>query len=323
MSELIPKISVIIPCYNAERYIQETIESILIQKYPQIEIIVVDDGSKDGSIEKLTPYLDHITLIQQENAGACVARNRGLEVATGELIKFLDADDYLLPGVLKRQAEKIQELADNEIVFGDLIQKFPDREVLRRYRDIPQHEMIEALILTGVLTSLPLHRKELLKNVGGFDPRFKNGQEWNLHIRLAASGVKFIYQPGVVYHQRFHDGADRISNQKCVTDVEYQIQKRLMTLDSIAQFTPLTDSIKQTMAFNLWRFGRKCLLEDDSVGAQQFFQASRAITPNIGAYFSKGHNLLNKMIGAERSEKLIYYRKRFTKFRRRLLGKEA
>ena len=91
MSEVMPKISVIIPCYNAERYIQEAIESVLTQAYPEIEIIVVDDGSKDSSIEKLTPYLDRIILIKQENAGACVARNRGLEVATGELIKFLDA----------------------------------------------------------------------------------------------------------------------------------------------------------------------------------------------------------------------------------------
>lgn len=322
MSELMPKISVIIPCYNAECYIQQAIESVLTQTYPEIEIIVVDDGSKDGSIEKLTPYLDHITLIQQENAGACVARNRGLDASSGEFIKFLDADDYLLPGVLKHQAEKLQELAEDEIVFGDLVQKFPNRERVRKYEAFQYNKMIESLIVTGVVTTLPLHRKKLLKKIEGFDPRFKNGQEWNLHIRLAASGVKFIYQPGIIYHQRFHDGIDRISNQKSVTDVEYQIKKRLMTLESIAQLTPMTDSIKEAMAFNLWRFGHNMLLSNNFTEAKAFFQASTTLTFNIESYFPPSYNLTSKIIGREKTEILIYYRKKFTKFRKNIFKKK-
>lgn len=322
MTNAIPKISVIIPCFNAEGYIQECIESVLNQDYPSIEIIIVDDDSTDQSIQKIEPYLNRVTLLQQSNQGACVARNHGLSVATGNLIKFLDADDYLVPGILKIQVAAITQLQEDEIIFGDLIQKFPHRENIRRYFSFPADKMTETLILNGVLTSLPLHRKPLLDKVGGFDTRFKNGQEWNLHVRLAASGVKFIYKPGSVYYQRFHDGADRISNQKTVTDWDYQIQKRFMTLESIEKLRPITESIKQAMAFNLWKLGRRAWMEDCWPEALKCFQASQQINSNIQPYFSKGFCLMSKLIGSMATEKLVYYRKQFTKWRKQLLSRK-
>lgn len=321
MQQTLKKISIIIPCYNAERFIVECIESVFQQNYHNIEIIVVDDGSTDKSVEKLTPYLDRITLIKQENQGACVARNRGLDIATGDFIKFLDADDYLAEGILLSQANKLESLDDFSIVFGNLIQKHPDRTKLRTYHTFDNNKMVETLILTGVVTTLPLHRIELLKKVGGFDPRFKNGQEWNMHIRLAASGIKFIYESELVYYQRFHDGEDRISNQKAVTDWDYQIQKRLMTLESISKITPLTESIKQAMAFNVWNLGRRAMVQDDTTAAEKCFATSKEIEPNIAQYLSLPHRILSLLIGKVATEHLTYARKRFTKWRKRLLQK--
>lgn len=321
MQQAAKKISVIIPCYNAENFILRCIESVLQQDYKNIEIIVVDDGSTDHSVQKLTPYLDKIILVTQKNQGACVARNSGLAVATGDFIKFLDADDYLAEGILSSQADKLESLDDSSIVFGNLIQQHTDWNKLRSYHAFDNEKMTETLILTGVITTSPLHRKSLLEKVNGFDPRFKNGQEWNMHIRLAASGVKFIYDPELVYYQCFHDGVDRISNQKAVTDWDYQIKKRLMTLESISQLTPLTESIQQAMAFNVWNIGRRALAEDNKIAANKCFTASKQIHSNISQYLSLSHRTLSLLIGNVATEHLIYYRKKFTKWRKSLLKK--
>src|SRR4028119_1061372 len=99
-----PRVSVIIPVYNCDRYIQEAIESVLNQTYSDYEIIVVDDGSTDNTRSVLEPYFHRIHYIYQENQGASAARNRGLQEARGKFVAFLDADDFfLLPSKLAEQ----------------------------------------------------------------------------------------------------------------------------------------------------------------------------------------------------------------------------
>lgn len=311
------KVSIIIPCYNSEEYIQECIESVLKQDYKNIEIIVIDDGSTDNSVEKLKPYLNIIILITQENQGACVARNKGLEVATGEFIKFLDSDDYLAPGIIKSQINKMKDLDSNEIIFGDLTQKYGNNYIEKKYTCINKTFAIEHLINNGVITSLPLHRKKLLDHIGGFDIRFKNCQEWNLHIRLVASGVNFIYSSENVYFQRFHDSPDRISNKKN-NDYLFDINKHLMTLESIEELCELSNSIKQAMAFRLWNTGRKNLLSKNNYAAKKLYEASIDIHPDISIYFSKTYRFLSIFISPLHIEKAIYLRKNFTKLRKNI-----
>ena len=96
-------ISIIVPVYNASLYLRECLDSILTQSYTDYELILVDDGSTDGSEAILSAYRDAypcIKLIRQENKGVSAARNRGLDCAVGEWVAFIDADDYLLPGAL-------------------------------------------------------------------------------------------------------------------------------------------------------------------------------------------------------------------------------
>jgi glycosyltransferase involved in cell wall biosynthesis len=105
MREGSPTVSVIVPVYNAERYLGEALESVLAQTYSDYEVIVVNDGSTDGSEQVALGFGDRIRYIRQENAGPGAARNRGIELARGELIAFLDADDLWLPGKLAAQVE--------------------------------------------------------------------------------------------------------------------------------------------------------------------------------------------------------------------------
>ncbi|WRH67485.1 MAG: glycosyltransferase family A protein [Planktothrix sp. GU0601_MAG3] len=103
-----PQISVIIPAYNCDRYVDQAVESILNQTYPADEIIIIDDGSQDNTRQVLQPYSDHIHYVYQENQGVSVARNHGLNLARGEFIVFLDADDIFLPDKLAAQLAVFQ-----------------------------------------------------------------------------------------------------------------------------------------------------------------------------------------------------------------------
>tara|TARA_R110002049_G_scaffold4601_1_gene31696 strand:- start:89286 stop:90332 length:1047 start_codon:yes stop_codon:yes gene_type:complete len=105
-------VSVIIPCYNAASTIGETIESVLAQSHTAVEIIVVDDGSTDNSLQVLAGYRDRIRLVSGPNRGGCAARNTGFDLSAGEYIQFLDADDLIHPEKLRIQIEQINERRD-------------------------------------------------------------------------------------------------------------------------------------------------------------------------------------------------------------------
>src|SRR5262245_30502130 len=92
-----PLVSVVMPCYNARRWVAKAIDSCLAQTYPNIEVVVVDDGSTDGSVEILEQFGSRILLEKGPNRGACHARNRGIELSRGAYLQFLDADDVSLP----------------------------------------------------------------------------------------------------------------------------------------------------------------------------------------------------------------------------------
>ena len=127
-----PKISVIIPAYNAGRYIENCIDSLLSQTYGNLEVITVNDGSSDDTAEKLSRYVPRITLIDQPNRGVAAARNRALEIASGDYILFLDADDYLAPAPLKCSQACRGEGAD--IIKFRLCREFNDGTLVLKTR---------------------------------------------------------------------------------------------------------------------------------------------------------------------------------------------
>jgi len=213
-----PTISVVMPVYNAENYVRQAVESVLNQTYQNIELILINDGSTDNSLSVIQAYVadERVKILTQKNSGACVARNRGLNEAEGEFVKFLDADDVLYPNIIEEQLKEIQPLAENEIVFGDFDFIDSEGEITYEYvfnkNDLLQKDP-DSFFLNNweILISSPLHRKQLLKNVGGFDESLKSGQEQDLHFRLALSGVKFIYKSIRAFQYRSHLSETRIS----------------------------------------------------------------------------------------------------------------
>lgn len=216
-----PIVSIIMPCYNASSYLREAIESLQSQSYSDWELLIVDDGSTDRSqsiAQEYTAKDARVHLVVQPNSGACRARNNGIEQAKGKYIKFLDADDILEPKCLEMQVGQIEALSARQIPFGDYYNVDKDGHVLNQYVFNREDELKEDEVYFffsdwHILITAPLHRTELLREIGGFNESLKRGQESDLHMRLALADVQFVYQPCMTFRYRDHNAASRISEK--------------------------------------------------------------------------------------------------------------
>jgi len=202
-----PLVSTIIPCYNSSRYVAEAIQSALDQTYEHKEVVVIDDGSTDGSLDVIRSFGDRIRWESGPNRGACAARNRGLELARGKLIQFLDADDLLHPEKLKRMVP-LAEQADG-MVFSDglLMGDQNRRHQLLRSRTVDSDDPVLIMAHRGPLTPAPLHRRENLEHVGGFSTGLRCSQDRDLHMRMACEGISFSHFPDALYFVRRTPGS--------------------------------------------------------------------------------------------------------------------
>ncbi len=197
LQNAIPIVSVIIPVYNGAKYIQTAIESILNQTYTNYEIIVVDDGSNDETREKLKPYWNKIRYLYQENQGSAAARNLGIELAKGELIAFLDADDYwLLSEKLEKQVACFQENRSLGCINTGW-QIVDDRgkhiQTVQPWHKAPKLDLETWLKKKCVLTSAMVFRREWLEKVGGFDQELRQSHDVDLVLRLSLAGCETVW----------------------------------------------------------------------------------------------------------------------------------
>lgn len=212
-----PLVSVVIPAYNASGFIAETLESVVGQTYRPLEIIVVDDGSKDGTPEVVERFADQgVRLIRQENAGPSAARNRGIETSTGTYIAFLDADDLWLPEKIARQVEVMEQHPDMGLLFGDMVNFGPTgREPVSHFEKngLGAGYFGDSLWMTDAFlkifennvipTPAVLVRADLLARTGGFDERFRFSEDYLLWLRCARV-TKIGYQQGAMTLRRLH-----------------------------------------------------------------------------------------------------------------------
>lgn len=202
-----PLVSVVIPNYNYARYLSEAIDSVLAQTYPKIEVIVVDDGSTDESIPKLRQYGSRIQYIQQKNQGVAAARNRGIHQSVGELIAFLDADDYWLPLKIERQVEQFIKAPGLGMVHCGVIEfgEVTGVEVIRL--DGQQGDVADELLLLQRSVILGggsglIVQRSILEEIQGFDTRLSTSADWDLFYRIARKyRVGFVAEPLVKYRR--------------------------------------------------------------------------------------------------------------------------
>ncbi|BAU64180.1 glycosyl transferase family protein [Stanieria sp. NIES-3757] len=195
-----PKVSVIIPSFNCAKYISQAIESVINQTYKNYEIIVIDDGSTDNTQAIIKPYLNKIRYFYQTNQGAAEARNKGLDLARGELIAFLDADDLFLPHKLQEQVAIFEQQPKIGIVNSGfrVIKENGDAVMdVERWHEIPDLTPEVWLLHKPVLPSAMMFRREWFDRFGGFKQRFFPCEDMELTLRMVIQGCQSTWLPSI------------------------------------------------------------------------------------------------------------------------------
>jgi GT2 family glycosyltransferase len=222
-------VSLIIPTYNRAALLDETLDSVLSQTYPNWECIVVDDGSTDETEAVVSSFGDAFQLIRQANAGPAVARNRGVAQAKGEAILFLDSDDLLRPYALDVLVNELRRHPEAGVSYGgfQMMRNDGSPATLAQAPLLPAvsgrdgsggaHFVAYGLTATGqilpdllqhdaMLMGATLIRREVVERIGGFDPERGYMEHWEYFLRIARERIPFVPTRTPVVRIRIHEG---------------------------------------------------------------------------------------------------------------------
>jgi glycosyltransferase involved in cell wall biosynthesis len=196
-----PLVSVVVPAFNAEPFLDAALDALVAQDHPELEVIVVDDGSTDGTAD-VVRRRDDVALVQQPNAGPSAARNTGNEHSRGEFVTFCDADDLFRPFKVSAQVGYLQQHPDVGCVLVQHETFFAD--------GVPRPDWLTDE--TGVQPQSAMVRRSVIEEVGGFDPdyRLTEGLEWLSRMRDAGVRIEVLEQ--VCVDRRIH--GDNLSYQR-------------------------------------------------------------------------------------------------------------
>ena len=199
------RVSIIIPCYNTERWVGEAIQSAMAQRREIAEIIVVDDGSSDKSLDVIKSF-PHVVVVTQKNGGPSVARNTGLSRATGDYVVLLDADDRLQPDAVANHLTAFGNAPDASLVYGsiDLIDENGSK-IGENLQPPARFDWRDVLYGKTPSSSQAMYRHDILRKIGGFDPSLRIGEDFPLYLRLGKSG-DIVCHGDLVAEYRKHAG---------------------------------------------------------------------------------------------------------------------
>jgi len=206
-------VSVVIPCYNAARFLRETLDSALKQTLPPLEVIVVDDGSTDDSAAIAESYGPPVRVIRQPNQGESVARNTGVAASRGDYIVFLDADDLLAPGLLEVQTRHLQKMAWGVGCTG--VGRFHDDPRRLFGVAMPRSERFFPEIIRGNLGPLScwMTPRRLILEAGGFEPSMRYCEDWDLWWRVGLTGATLVPIEYVGFYYRRHSASQMFTTR--------------------------------------------------------------------------------------------------------------
>jgi len=319
-----PLVSIIVPCYNAEAYVAETVDSALAQTHPRVEVLVLDDGSSDRSVEVLRRFGERIRLETGPNRGVNPTRRRGAELARGEFLQFLDADDLLLPRKLEACLAAFRD--DVDVVFCGLESFGPGvrstatphglgyrllHAALRgsaqpdRYPWDPDRPL-EFFVRTGIQTSQPLHRASFYRKTGGFRDDLAQCDDYEFHFRLALLGARFERIEPVLVRYRQHDSPDRIRHSE--RSASYVMRALTLMTQQAEGAGKLDPGVRAALAHRFALYARVFMRRGDPQHAARLYARARSLSrlPRSGGL---AFDLLAAAVGIERAE-LAYHRLR-------------
>jgi glycosyltransferase involved in cell wall biosynthesis len=207
-----PLVSIIIPCYNQGRFLQDAISSALAQSHRDLEVIVINDGSTDETEQVARRFTEdpRLHLINQANEGLPAARNRGIRESNGEFLNFLDSDDWLEPDMVRNLADTLNENPDAGFAYCDVRVIPPEGSADNTYsvgtaRQILNGDIFDSLVLGGFFPpQTVLIRRSVLDQIGHFNTALGGHADYELWLRATAHGFRALYVDQKLTHYRLH-----------------------------------------------------------------------------------------------------------------------
>ena len=301
MTETPPKsVLILIPAFNEARVIATVVKEI--KKAGWRQILVIDDGSKDGSAELADQFGNRVRVIRQHNAGPAGARNRGIEAARGEYIAFLDADDIWLPGKVSMQAQYLQDHLDTAVVFGGFFRWHPQADgsflappaplnLDSPLKLVPEHSgwIYKDILLDSVICIITaMVRRSVFDTVGRFDESLRTGEDYDFWLRVSHQFQAVEFDRTLAYY-RMHATSTTKTPRK--ENNEYQV-----LLKTLAAYGPAgPDQVAAPESALRLRFYQLCfshgyfhVRSGDPKVAQEAFRAAAhysPLRPKIWAYW--------------------------------------
>jgi glycosyltransferase involved in cell wall biosynthesis len=289
-----PAVSVVIPCYNAARWLPATLASVTAQKGVDFEVIVVDDGSTDGSAEVARRVCPDASIIRTENQGASAARNLGTAHVRGEFVQYLDADDLLAPDKLQVQLATL-ERTGADVAYGDW-QKLAERqsgdfvegEIIRR--QLHEDPAIALFTYFWCPPAAYLFRRGIVDKVGSWNLRLPVIQDARFALDCALHQAKFVYCPGLMafYREHYRNSLSKRDNAAFVRDcLTNALEVRQYWERQGSLSVQQRDAVRDALHFVvMWACG------NDPVTYQRACEAIQEFT----AGFTPGANWISRMV---------------------------
>lgn len=307
----IPSVSIIIPSYNGEVYLESIIETIRPFYYEGYEIILVDDGSSenDNTLKEFSFTFPKAICVKQENGGVAKARNTGVNLATKDFLQFLDIDDSISSKKIKIQYDAAIN-NDVDIVYSDWCMMIVDEDGNKK-----QEPMVISGSFDDYIQALierwwnPPHsyliRKQAYIDIGGGDEQLVNAQDFDVFIRLAIMGNKFFYQPGLFsfyYRYLYNESLARGPKKRYWKDTERVVDKSISLLERDNNFQ---EKYKQAAAQRLFLIARNTYKID-----KQWCDSIFNKLKNMDPYFFPKHEswkfkFLFRIFGYQKTENII------------------
>lgn len=268
-----PSVTVIMPAYNAAATIEDAINSVLQQSFSNFELLIIDDGSSDNTIQIVAGITDsRIRVLSFDNKGPAASRNRGIRRAAGQLIAFLDSDDLWTPDKLDRQVEALRKFPDAALVYSwtDCIDECG--HFLRHGSHLcHQGNVYEPLLARNFIDtgSAPMVRKQAVEQVGLFDEEYRIGEDWDLWLRLADQ-YSFACVPSVQVLYRVRSDSLMTDAKQVLECVNTVLEKGLERLPASTD----RERIRRTATANIYKYLSVRLVETGTL-RQDGIQAGR------------------------------------------------
>lgn len=275
MMNYYPLISVIMPCFNAEQHLQQSINSVFNQTYPNLELIVINDGSSDGSLQILKSLSDsRITVLDQPNSGVCKTRNRGILAANGDFIAFLDTDDSWHPECLSKLYQALLDDKSATLAYCGWQNVGLPGGSGQPYVP-PDYETMDKLAKLFNNCLWPIHaclnRKQVIIEAGLFDESLLTSEDFLLWLKIGTK-YKLTRVPEVLAFYHFHDGVQATQNKERIALNHWYAQQKF--LQQNPEIIPILGKrkIRLLMHGGLLHRGFECYWKSDLKAARTIFR---------------------------------------------------